>query len=191
MDSVQGQVWLWQVLHICWCILWRRWTRQRYNALLHKYSLPFPLLNCWPITHSCFLVSWPRTFPLLLLPILWWQFQMFGGWCALFRIEYSLPFPLLNCWFITHSCFLVSWPRTFPLLLLPILWWQFQTGVFCLGLKTTQDAKFYATSASFDKFSNEGKTLVIQFTVKHEQKIDCGGGYVKVNSHFPYLLPPP
>ena len=48
------------------------------------------------------------------------------------------------------------------------------------GLKTTQDAKFYATSASFDKFSNEGKTLVIQFTVKHEQKIDCGGGYVKV-----------
>ena len=24
------------------------------------------------------------------------------------------------------------------------------------------------------------KTLVVQFTVKHEQKIDCGGGYVKV-----------
>lgn len=54
---------------------------------------------------------------------------------------------------------------------------------FCLffeGLKTTQDAKFYAMSASFDKFSSEGKTLVVQFTVKHEQKIDCGGGYVKV-----------
>jgi calreticulin len=49
-----------------------------------------------------------------------------------------------------------------------------------LGLQTSQDARFYATSAKFDQFSNEGKTLVIQFTVKHEQKIDCGGGYVKV-----------
>jgi len=31
-----------------------------------------------------------------------------------------------------------------------------------------------------DKFSNEGKTLVLQFTVKHEQNIDCGGGYAKL-----------
>jgi len=49
-----------------------------------------------------------------------------------------------------------------------------------LGLQTSQDARFYGISAKFDSFSNEGKTLVIQFTVKHEQKIDCGGGYVKV-----------
>ncbi|KAL6104026.1 calr [Pungitius sinensis] len=48
------------------------------------------------------------------------------------------------------------------------------------GLQTSQDARFYATSARFEPFSNEGKPLVIQFTVKHEQKIDCGGGYVKV-----------
>lgn len=48
------------------------------------------------------------------------------------------------------------------------------------GLQTSQDARFYATSARFEPFSNEGKSLVIQFTVKHEQKIDCGGGYVKV-----------
>jgi calreticulin len=49
------------------------------------------------------------------------------------------------------------------------------------GLQTTQDARFYAISAKFDKpFSNEGKSLVIQFSVKHEQEIDCGGGYVKV-----------
>ena len=48
------------------------------------------------------------------------------------------------------------------------------------GLQTSQDARFYGISAAFDKFSNEGKPLVIQFTVKHEQKIDCGGGYVKV-----------
>jgi calreticulin len=49
-----------------------------------------------------------------------------------------------------------------------------------LGIQTSQDAKFYALSSKFDKFSNEGKDLVIQFTVKHEQNIDCGGGYVKV-----------
>lgn len=48
------------------------------------------------------------------------------------------------------------------------------------GLQTSQDARFYAMSARFEPFSNEGKTLVIQFTVKHEQKIDCGGGYVKI-----------
>ena len=49
-----------------------------------------------------------------------------------------------------------------------------------LGLQTSQDARFYAISAKFDSFSNEGKSLVVQFTVKHEQKIDCGGGYVKL-----------
>ncbi|KAK3756808.1 hypothetical protein RRG08_003926 [Elysia crispata] len=48
------------------------------------------------------------------------------------------------------------------------------------GIQTSQDARFYGLSAKFDKFSNEDKTLVIQFTVKHEQDIDCGGGYVKV-----------
>ncbi|XP_064386602.1 calreticulin-like [Halichondria panicea] len=48
------------------------------------------------------------------------------------------------------------------------------------GVQTSENAKFYAMSAGFDKFTNEGKTVVIQFTVKHEQKIDCGGGYVKI-----------
>lgn len=49
------------------------------------------------------------------------------------------------------------------------------------GIQTSQDARFYAISAKFDKpFSSEGKTLVIQFSVKHEQEIDCGGGYVKL-----------
>ena len=50
-----------------------------------------------------------------------------------------------------------------------------------VGLKTSVDAHFYATSAKFDSFSNRDKTIVVQFTVKHEQKIDCGGGYVKVS----------
>lgn len=48
------------------------------------------------------------------------------------------------------------------------------------GLQTSQDARFYALSSRFDSFSNRGKTLVVQFTVKHEQNIDCGGGYVKL-----------
>ena len=55
---------------------------------------------------------------------------------------------------------------------------------FCFfsGIQTSQDAKFYGISAKFEKaFSNKGTDLVIQFSVKHEQTIDCGGGYVKVS----------
>lgn len=48
------------------------------------------------------------------------------------------------------------------------------------GLQTTQNGRFYAISARFPAFSNKGRTLVLQFTVKHEQKLDCGGGYVKL-----------
>lgn len=49
-----------------------------------------------------------------------------------------------------------------------------------VGLRTTQDAKFFARSATFPEFTNADKDLVVQFSVKHDQKIDCGGGYVKV-----------
>jgi calreticulin len=48
------------------------------------------------------------------------------------------------------------------------------------GLQTSEDARFYGVSAKFEPFSNDGKDLVLQFTVKHEQNIDCGGGYVKL-----------
>lgn len=49
------------------------------------------------------------------------------------------------------------------------------------GLETTQDARFYATSAKFPAgFSNEGKDLVVQYQVRFPQKIDCGGGYIKL-----------
>ncbi|KAM7363202.1 calreticulin [Cochliomyia hominivorax] len=48
------------------------------------------------------------------------------------------------------------------------------------GIQTSQDARFYAASRKFSPFSNENKPLVIQFSVKHEQNIDCGGGYVKL-----------
>merc|ERR1711970_1259750 len=48
------------------------------------------------------------------------------------------------------------------------------------GIQTSRDARFYGLSSKFEPFSNEGKPLVVQFTVKHEQNIDCGGGYLKV-----------
>lgn len=35
-------------------------------------------------------------------------------------------------------------------------------------------------STEFKPFSNKDKPLVVQFSVKHEQNIDCGGGYVKL-----------
>lgn len=66
------------------------------------------------------------------------------------------------------------------------------------GLQTSQDARFYAVSRKFTPFSNKEKSLVLQFSVKHEQNIDCGGGYLKVfdcsleqtNMHgeSPYLI---
>merc|ERR1712093_107306 len=48
------------------------------------------------------------------------------------------------------------------------------------GLQTSQDAKFYGIMAKTKEFSNEGKTLVVQFSAKHEQDIDCGGAYLKL-----------
>lgn len=50
-----------------------------------------------------------------------------------------------------------------------------------MGLKTMQDARFYGISADMgEPFSNKGKDLIVSFTVKHEQKLDCGGGYLKI-----------
>jgi len=49
-----------------------------------------------------------------------------------------------------------------------------------VGIQTSQDARFYALSTEFKPFSNVDKPMVIQFTVKHEQNIDCGGGYIKL-----------
>merc|ERR1712157_1889 len=56
------------------------------------------------------------------------------------------------------------------------------------GIQTSQDAKFYQLSTKLEKsFSNEGKPLVLQYQVKHEQNIDCGGGYIKL---FPSDITP-
>jgi len=49
------------------------------------------------------------------------------------------------------------------------------------GYKTGEDAKFYATSRKTDApVSNDGKDFVVSLSVKHEQGLDCGGGYVKL-----------
>ncbi|KAJ6414093.1 hypothetical protein OIU84_006832, partial [Salix udensis] len=50
------------------------------------------------------------------------------------------------------------------------------------GIQTSEDYRFYAISAEFPEFSNKDQTLVFQFSVKHEQKLDCGGGYMKLLS---------
>eukprot|EP01018_Ginkgo_biloba_P039996 Gb_20536 [translate_table: standard] len=50
------------------------------------------------------------------------------------------------------------------------------------GIQTHLDASFFAISTEFLEFSNKDKTLPLQFSVKHEQKLDCGNGYVKLIS---------
>jgi len=52
------------------------------------------------------------------------------------------------------------------------------------GIQTSEDMKHYAISAPLTKaFSNEGKPMVVQFSVKNEKKETsfCGGGYIKIH----------
>lgn len=50
-----------------------------------------------------------------------------------------------------------------------------------LGVQTSQDARFYGMSAPLSKpFVSGDKPLVIQYSVKNEQKLDCGGAYIKL-----------
>lgn len=49
------------------------------------------------------------------------------------------------------------------------------------GIQTSEDARHYGLSAKFDEsFTNKDKDLVLQFSVKWEQEIDCGGAYIKL-----------
>lgn len=51
------------------------------------------------------------------------------------------------------------------------------------GIQTSEDARFYGLSAKLDKpFVSGDKPLVIQYSVKHEQNLDCGGAYIKLLS---------
>eukprot|EP00013_Stygamoeba_regulata_P027797 CAMPEP_0177661768 /NCGR_PEP_ID=MMETSP0447-20121125/18886_1 /TAXON_ID=0 /ORGANISM="Stygamoeba regulata, Strain BSH-02190019" /LENGTH=405 /DNA_ID=CAMNT_0019167195 /DNA_START=133 /DNA_END=1350 /DNA_ORIENTATION=- len=65
--------------------------------------------------------------------------------------------------------------------------WKFTAGEFFgdaeldSGLKTGEDARFYQISRLLDEeFSNKDHNLVLQYSVKHEQSLDCGGGYLKL-----------
>jgi calreticulin len=51
-----------------------------------------------------------------------------------------------------------------------------------MGLQTSPDARFHGISAKMDKVfnSSDGKDIVIQYSVKNQQKIDCGGAYIKL-----------
>jgi len=48
------------------------------------------------------------------------------------------------------------------------------------GIRTSEDYRFFTASAKFPEFSNKDKTLVVQYSVKHEQSLDCGGAYIKL-----------
>ena len=50
------------------------------------------------------------------------------------------------------------------------------------GIQTSTDAKHYGLSAALTKpfNSSDKKDLVIQYSVKHENKLDCGGAYIKL-----------
>lgn len=50
------------------------------------------------------------------------------------------------------------------------------------GLMTKQNAKFYGISGKYPSFSNKGKTVYFQYSVKYENDVECGGGYVKIGA---------
>ncbi|KDP43889.1 hypothetical protein JCGZ_20899 [Jatropha curcas] len=52
------------------------------------------------------------------------------------------------------------------------------------GIQTYNDAKHFAISAKIPEFSNKDRTLVVQFSIKFEQDIECGGGYIKLLSGY-------
>ncbi|KAA0172726.1 hypothetical protein FNF27_05826 [Cafeteria roenbergensis] len=54
------------------------------------------------------------------------------------------------------------------------------------GIQTGEDARFYSLTAPLDtEFTSEGNKLILSYTVRHEQNLDCGGSYIKlVNPGF-------
>jgi calreticulin len=52
------------------------------------------------------------------------------------------------------------------------------------GIQTGHDAKHYALSAKVPEFTNKNRTLVLQYSIKFEQDIECGGGYIKLLSGY-------
>lgn len=49
------------------------------------------------------------------------------------------------------------------------------------GIQTTTDARFHGAIAPLStEFKSTDKTLVLQYTVKNEQELGCGGAYIKL-----------
>jgi len=49
------------------------------------------------------------------------------------------------------------------------------------GIKTSTDARFYSISAPLgSEVNNKGQDLIVSFTVRHDQVLDCGGAYIKL-----------
>lgn len=55
---------------------------------------------------------------------------------------------------------------------------------FISGIQTTTDARHFAISAKIPEFSNKNRTLVLQYSIRLEQDIECGGGYIKLLSGY-------
>jgi len=49
------------------------------------------------------------------------------------------------------------------------------------GLQATEDARFYTVSAKFPEFTNANSVLVLQYSLKQTQTVDCAGAYVKLH----------
>ncbi|VFQ72477.1 unnamed protein product [Cuscuta campestris] len=52
------------------------------------------------------------------------------------------------------------------------------------GIQTHNDAKHFAISAKIPEFSNKNRTLLVQYSIRFEQDIECGGGYIKLLSAY-------
>ncbi|KAJ0079973.1 hypothetical protein Patl1_24015 [Pistacia atlantica] len=52
------------------------------------------------------------------------------------------------------------------------------------GIQTHTDARHYAISAKIPEFTNKNRTLVVQYSIRFEQEIECGGGYIKLLSGY-------
>jgi calreticulin len=49
------------------------------------------------------------------------------------------------------------------------------------GIRTTTDSRFYELSCKLPTLINtKDKPIVLQYSLKYEQNIECGGGYIKL-----------
>lgn len=50
-----------------------------------------------------------------------------------------------------------------------------------VGIMTSEDARFYGISSKIQTpINTNGKNFVVQFSVKYDKAVDCGGAYIKL-----------